>query len=408
MKSLVSRLTGGFHDASIRIQYVQRRHLDLLGLTFQTQPRLCHPSRRQGYRLRPIPTRHCRPSSPHTTKDERHPALHGGTSKSGVCFFFFSFSLTKPKPTPTPRPHEPSLPAFGTSETTTIFEHTWDPLEIGHLAQTDCDGRVPAGNYEWPFELLIPGTTPETTKGCARCSIAYYLKADTIRDEPGQPPQAFRCIRVMRTLPTAEFEMMDAATVEGKPEQMCFAVSITHRAVALGTSIPVEVDVTPQAGWRVKSITGRLIEVHRLERELGDGFDGSREVLGWDMLEMREEVPEKEADNHVCIMEELPLPREAKYCSPDVDVLGIQISHVLHVDIRVEDEKGVVTKASQTSPAGILELTSIAKRAHSCHFIRLSGHAHQRHGQLCADAVAEPCEHMCWGLGAAAVRLPSR
>ncbi|KAH6669761.1 hypothetical protein F5X68DRAFT_51085 [Plectosphaerella plurivora] len=318
MNSIISRLTGGFHDASIRIQPSQ--DFVVLRGDKTTAPdqylqgtillRLPTPQRIQGVRLSMV--------------GHRRVARH-----------------------------EPSLPAFGTSETTTRFEHTWEPFDIKPLAHTDDDDSIPAGNYEWPFELLIPGATPETTKGCSRCSIAYYLKADTIRDKPGSPPQGIRAIRIMRTLPTADFEMMDAITVEGTcGGKMAYTVSVSHKAVALGTSIPVEVDMTlPEEGWRTKSVTSRLVEVHRLEgREITGhvGYAASREVLGWDLLEMQnreDDVPEKELDEQgLHIAEELPLPGEASHCSPDVDALGIQVSHMLHVDLEIENEEGDVIK----------------------------------------------------------------
>jgi arrestin-related trafficking adapter 4/5/7 len=282
------------------------------------------------------------------------------------------------------------------------------------LAEPDADGRIPAGNYEWPFELLIPGDTPETTKGCSRCSIAYYLKADTIREKPGAVPQSFRGIRIMRTLPTADFEMMDATTVQSKCEDaLSYTVSVSHRAVALGTSVPVEVDVAlPGPGWRAESIVSRLVEVHELDSSVVSGhggYSGVREVLSWDLLEIHgwKDSMEKEPEERLCIVEEVPLPQEARHCSPDVDALGIRVTHVLDVDFVLENGEGGVIKVrcgSRRYPE--TRLTATASCTDSHHLIRVPGHAHQRHGPLRQNAISEPSKHLRRRAGTAAVWLP--
>jgi hypothetical protein len=284
------------------------------------------------------------------------------------------------------------------------------------LAEPDAGGRIPAGNYEWPFELLIPGDTPETTKGCSRCSIAYYLKADTIREKPGAVPQSFRGIRIMRTLPTADFEMMDATTVQSKcGDALSYTVSVSHKAVALGTSVPVEVDVAlPGSRWRAESIVSRLVEVHELESSVVSGhssYSGVREVLSWDLLGIhdRKDNMEKESEERLCIVEELPLPQEARHCSPDVDALGIRVSHVLHVEFVLENGEGEVIKVrcgSHRYPE--TKLTAAASCIDSRHLIRIPSDAHQRHGPLHQDEVPKPSKHLRRRPGTAAVWLPLR
>lgn len=120
--------------------------------------------------------------------------------------------------------------------------------------------------------------------------------------------------------------------------------------MALGTSVPVEVDVSlPGPGWRAESIVSRLVEVHELDSSVVSGhsdYSGVREVLSWDLLEIhgQKDDMEKESEESLSIVEELPLPQEARLCSPDVDALGIRVSHVLHVDFVLENGEGEVIK----------------------------------------------------------------
>ena len=69
---------------------------------------------------------------------------------------------------------------------------------------------LPAGNYEYPFDLIIPGSTPESVEGLPDSYIIYRMKATIERNILAQNFVARRQVRLIRTLDTASLELAHA------------------------------------------------------------------------------------------------------------------------------------------------------------------------------------------------------
>ena len=77
-----------------------------------------------------------------------------------------------------------------------FLRHTWD-----FKKSTEA---LPAGNYEWPFDMLIPGSTPESLEGLHDSWIIYRMKATIERGMLQQNIVARKQVRIIRSLdPTA-------------------------------------------------------------------------------------------------------------------------------------------------------------------------------------------------------------
>ena len=63
---------------------------------------------------------------------------------------------------------------------------------------------LPADNYEWPFDQVIPGSTPESLEGLTDSWIIYRMKATIERGVLQTNSLARRQVRIIRSLdPTA-------------------------------------------------------------------------------------------------------------------------------------------------------------------------------------------------------------
>ena len=69
---------------------------------------------------------------------------------------------------------------------------------------------LPAGNYEYPFDMIIPGSTPESVEGLTDTWIVYRMKATIERGILQQNPVARKQVRIIRTLDTAALELAHA------------------------------------------------------------------------------------------------------------------------------------------------------------------------------------------------------
>lgn len=63
------------------------------------------------------------------------------------------------------------------------------------------------GNYEWPFEYVLPGHTPESVEGLQDSWIIYRMKATIDRGILAQNVLARKHLRIVRTLDTAALEL---------------------------------------------------------------------------------------------------------------------------------------------------------------------------------------------------------
>lgn len=85
---------------------------------------------------------------------------------------------------------------------------TWDFQNNGKRTSE----ILPVGNYEYPFDFILPGSTPESVEGLADTWIVYRMKATIERDmfAFAKNPIARRQVRIIRTLDTAALELAHA------------------------------------------------------------------------------------------------------------------------------------------------------------------------------------------------------
>lgn len=69
---------------------------------------------------------------------------------------------------------------------------------------------LPAGNYEYPFETIVTGNTPESVEGLTDTYIIYRMKATIERNVLAQNFVARKQVRIIRTLDTASLELAHA------------------------------------------------------------------------------------------------------------------------------------------------------------------------------------------------------
>ena len=83
-----------------------------------------------------------------------------------------------------------------------FMRRTWD-----FKRNTD---TLAAGNYEWPFETIIQGCTPESLEGLSETWVVYRMKATIERGMLQQNSIARKQVRLVRTLDPAALELSHA------------------------------------------------------------------------------------------------------------------------------------------------------------------------------------------------------
>jgi hypothetical protein len=241
---------------------------------------------------------------------------------------------------------------------TEIFSHRWAPFVGGGGPGSSSKGStLPAGNYEWPFELVIPGSMAESVEGLPDSHIVYKLKATVARGKLAYDLHAWKPVRVVRTLDPSALELAHAMTVENIwPNKIEYQLVIPQKAIIFGTAINIEMRFTSLLkGLRIGTIRCQLIETQEFTLQTGTAhsersWKTQRDVGTWnfelnDEEHYRDMLNDSGQDGYT-LNGTMPLPKRLSKCLQGVDVHGIKIRHKVKFNIALHNPAGHVSEVS--------------------------------------------------------------
>ncbi|EOO01778.1 putative arrestin domain-containing protein [Phaeoacremonium minimum UCRPA7] len=239
-------------------------------------------------------------------------------------------------------------------KTNTIFSHRWEPFVGGGASKST---TLAAGNYEWPFELLLPGDTCESVEGLPEANIIYHLKATVARGKLAYDLHTKKRVRIIRTLESSALEFLHAMSVENIwPNKVEYSIVVPQKAVVFGSEIPLETRFTPLLkGLEIGDITCKLVEVHDIIVQSFQGhsireYKKEKEVAQWTVAMSREEhwqdMIEDTGQEGWVMNTTLDLPRKLGKCMQDVNVHGIKIRHKLKMVVALKNPDGHISEVS--------------------------------------------------------------
>ncbi|SPO04873.1 related to ROD1 - O-dinitrobenzene,calcium and zinc resistance protein [Cephalotrichum gorgonifer] len=243
-------------------------------------------------------------------------------------------------------------------KTVPILQHRWKPFVGG-----DGKGAVlQPGNYEFPFEYLVPGDTSESLEGVPEASITYRLKARVVRNRLASDIHTYKHVRIIRTLEPSALEFLHAMSVENIwPNKVEYSIVIPQKAVVFGGMLPLEMRLTPLLkGVELGDITAKLVEFRdcvvqganyksrecRVEREVGSWKFGATPQHWHDMIE-------DTGQEGWVIEKKLDLPKKLSHCVQDMTQHGIKIRHKVKLTVALKNPDGHISELRATLPVSI-------------------------------------------------------
>ncbi|KAK3331979.1 hypothetical protein B0T19DRAFT_90545 [Cercophora scortea] len=254
---------------------------------------------------------------------------------------------------------------------TQIFSHRWAPFAgvgasdtPGSAASQTRGTILNAGNYEWPFELMLSGDMTESIEGLREANITYKLKATVARGMLSPDLHAYKRLRIIRTLESSALEFLHAMSVENIwPNKVEYSIVVPQKAVVFGSNIPLETRFTPLLkGLDLGDITIKLIEVHDivLQSPMGHNLREHRkekEVMMWTIPMNRDEhwqdMIEDTGQEGWVMRTTLDLPRKLGKCVQDVNTHGIKVRHKLKLVVALKNPDGHISELRATLPVTI-------------------------------------------------------
>ncbi|KAI0898864.1 hypothetical protein F4806DRAFT_486266 [Annulohypoxylon nitens] len=243
--------------------------------------------------------------------------------------------------------------------TVTILRHTWPPF----VGETTHHNTLAPGNYEWPFEFLLPGDTAESVEGLYQTGITYVLKATISRGKLAKNVHSYKRLRIIRTLEPAALEFNHAMSVENIwPNKIEYSVVVPQKAVVFGSNIPLEMRFTPLLkGLEMGNITVKLIEVQEFSVSSfpnpTKSYKHDRDVTSWTFEVTREnnwhDNIEETGQEGWVVLKELPLPKRLSKCIQDCSVHGIKIRHKLKLTVALRNPDGHISELRASLPITI-------------------------------------------------------
>lgn len=248
-------------------------------------------------------------------------------------------------------------------KTTELLNHRFPPFVGGeeHGKGSSSKGVIlPAGNWEWPFEYILPGSTAESVEGMAETHLTYKLKATVARGRLAYDLHAYKPVRVIRTLDPSALELAHAMTVENIwPNKIEYSIVIPQKAIIFGSNVDVKMRFTSLLkGLKIGQIKCYLVEsieftipggtAHAMERS----HKTQRDVATWNFSveedDYRDLLDETGQDGYV-VQQTLPLPKSLRKCIQDCETHGIKIRHKVKFNVALHNPDGHTSEVSFNS-----------------------------------------------------------
>ncbi|KAL1969992.1 hypothetical protein VTN77DRAFT_6397 [Rasamsonia byssochlamydoides] len=246
-----------------------------------------------------------------------------------------------------------------------FFEKTWKFRDAGK-GKTEV---LRADNYEFPFDVVLDGSLPESVEGLHDTWVTYRFKAEIgrkyARDIVVRKP-----LRIIRTLDPSALELAHAMSVENIwPNKIEYSISTPTKAVIFGTSVRVDFRLIPLLkGLRIGLITSQIIETHDLSlnpEEPDNAFNTYKttRVIMTDEYELDEERQLEIIDEYAegyQFHRYLDLPKSLSRCLQDTDTKGIKIRHKLKFRVQLHNPDGHTSELRATLPITVFISPNLA------------------------------------------------
>ncbi|KAH8704986.1 putative carbon catabolite repression protein cred [Talaromyces proteolyticus] len=239
-----------------------------------------------------------------------------------------------------------------------FFEKSWIFRDAGK-GKTEI---LPADNYEFPFDVILEGSLPESVEGLHDTWVTYRFKAEIgrkyARDIAIRKP-----VRIVRTLDPSALELAHAMSVENIwPNKVEYSISTPSKAVIFGTSVRVDFRLIPLLkGLKIGQITSQLIETHELTLNPDDPLTVQNTYKSTRTIKTDEY--ELDEDRQLEIIDEaaegfqfhrfLDLPHTLSRCLQDAEVKGIKIRHKLKFRVQLHNPDGHTSELRATLPVSV-------------------------------------------------------
>ncbi|KAL9099841.1 MAG: hypothetical protein Q9163_004717 [Psora crenata] len=233
-----------------------------------------------------------------------------------------------------------------------FIRRTW---EFKKSAET-----LAAGNYEWPFQLIIPGESPESLEGLSETWVIYRMKATIERGLLQHNSIARKQVRLIRTLDPTALELAHAMSVQNTwVNKIEYSLSTASKAVIFGSTILVHFRLVPLLkGLKIGLITTELLQkqVLTIRATRNNIRSNSRtRAVYTDEYRMPDDVETEDIDGQegYTFSRAIQVPQSLRRCVQTYDALDVKIRHHLAFNVQLQNPDGHISELHANLPIHI-------------------------------------------------------
>lgn len=253
----------------------------------------------------------------------------------------------------------------------TFLKNIWTFRDAGK-GKTE---TLPADNYEFPFDIVLQGSLPESLEGLSDTWILYRFKAEITR-KYSKDIVTRKPLRIIRTLGSTDLELthvmvsrhlsiMDESwltlanvqAIENTwPQKLDYSISTASKAVIFGSSVKVDFRlVSLLKGLQIGQISSQLVETCDLTLPSNAADTSSRTHKTTRVIMTN--VFNVDAEQDLQILNEevegyqfsryYDLPKTLAKCVQDVDTKGIRIRHKLKFRVQLHNPDAHISEVGR-------------------------------------------------------------
>ncbi|KAL7273571.1 hypothetical protein RUND412_003556 [Rhizina undulata] len=229
-----------------------------------------------------------------------------------------------------------------------VYEKTWQFLEFDHKHPV----TLRPDNYEYGFDVILPGDLPESIEGLEDAHIIYRMKATIDRPRFAQNVVTKKHLRIVRTLNAGALELAQTMSVENLwPNKVEYSISIPTKAVVFGSAIPIDIVLMPLLkGLTIGKVTCSLKELHSFQIQERSSKNDMRNILTQTFESGKLDEEDGEDLGRWSLHERLELPRSLARCVQDCEVESIKVRHKLKFTIQLHNPDGHTSELRASLP----------------------------------------------------------
>lgn len=210
---------------------------------------------------------------------------------------------------------------------------------------------LPKGNYNIPFRIYLPASTPETVEGLNPGKLLYRLECTIERGRFEKALHKTKHIRIVRTLHPQNLNMIESIDINNTwPGKVQYNVSLPKKGIALGSTVPVHVLIVPIAkGLKLRAINAVIVQHYYASHTQGRSPE-FEELFGKQHLPISDR--EKAAVDQWSIKTQFVVPDNLKQITQTCDLKNsmVQVKHRLRISIQLKNKEGHVSELRANLP----------------------------------------------------------